>query len=78
LVLSNIYIWRERQRKREGGRGAMLIFFDFLTFCSPLQWRYWRISDIREVRGSQDLTGMTLAKMDREGEIEPVEITSIR
>jgi hypothetical protein len=39
---------------------------------------HWRVPDVRKMRGSEDLTGKTLAEMLRDREIEPVETTSIR
>lgn len=37
-----------------------------------------KVSDAREERGSQDPTGMTLAKIHNKGEIEPVEVIAIQ
>jgi hypothetical protein len=42
------------------------------------QGSHWRVSDVRELRGSQQPAGISLAEMHREMEIEPLETTSSR
>jgi hypothetical protein len=53
-----------------------------IEMCSKGGWgtgySHYKVLEAREVRGSQDPTEITLAKISNKGEIEPVETTSSR